>query len=172
MLIRPIALAAIRRGDDLLVFEAHDPVKRETFYRPLGGGIEFGERAADALRREIREEIGVELDGVVLLGVLENIFIFSGRPGHEIAFIFTADITDTALYQRDTIGEILDNDNGETVTWQPLRRFAAGGAPLSPDGLFELLTAPSRRSWTCGCGNPGQDVPNEAPQMQDRRGTG
>jgi 8-oxo-dGTP pyrophosphatase MutT (NUDIX family) len=140
VLIRPIALAAIRRGDDLLVFEAHDPVKRETFYRPLGGGIEFGERAAEALRREIREEIGADLDGVTLLGVLENIFVFSGKSYHEIAFIFAADITDATLYQRDTIGEVLDNGKGETVTWQPLRRFAVGGARLYPDGLFDLLT--------------------------------
>lgn len=43
--IRPIALAIPRRGDDLLVFEYHDRSKGETFCRPLGGGIEFGETA-------------------------------------------------------------------------------------------------------------------------------
>ena len=49
-LIRPIALAVPRRGDDLLVFEGHDPTKGQTFYRPLGGGIDFGETAEAAVR--------------------------------------------------------------------------------------------------------------------------
>ncbi|WP_072482389.1 NUDIX domain-containing protein [Amycolatopsis australiensis] len=55
--IRPIVLGVIRRGDALLVFEGRDDVKGETCYRPLGGGIEHGERSEDALRREFREEL-------------------------------------------------------------------------------------------------------------------
>ncbi|MDX3188851.1 hypothetical protein PV458_10640 [Streptomyces sp. MN03-5084-2B] len=54
--IRPIVLAVLRRGDALLVFEAHDDVKGETFCRPLGGGIEFGERSIDALKREFLDD--------------------------------------------------------------------------------------------------------------------
>ena len=49
--IRPIALAIIRDQGRILVFEGRDPLKPETFYRPLGGGIEFGERGAEALRK-------------------------------------------------------------------------------------------------------------------------
>jgi len=40
--IRPLAIYLFRDGDRILVGEGNDPVKRETFYRPLGGGIEFG----------------------------------------------------------------------------------------------------------------------------------
>ena len=138
--IRPLALAVIRRGDDLLVFEGYDETKNETFYRPLGGGIEFGERAADALRRELREELAAELTTITLLGVIENLFTAFGRPGHEIVFLYAADLLDQSLYERDHVGHVLDD--GSPVMWQPLRRFtgADGAAPLYPYGLADLLT--------------------------------
>ncbi len=59
--IRVLALGIIWRGDELLLAEGYDPSKRQTFYRPLGGGVEFGERASDALIREFDEELGVDL---------------------------------------------------------------------------------------------------------------
>ncbi|MEV8508128.1 NUDIX domain-containing protein [Actinoplanes sp. NPDC051475] len=135
--IRPIALAAVRRGDDLLVFEGHDATKGETFYRPLGGGIEFGEPAVEALRRELREELAAELSRVELLGVLENIFAAFGRQGHEIVFVYAADLAEPSLYERDDVGRIIDE--GSPVSWQPLSRFTRGEAILYPTGLLELL---------------------------------
>lgn len=135
--IRPIALAVPRRGDDLLVFEHHDPTKDQTFYRPLGGGVDFGETAESAVRRELREELGVDLLDVRRLGVLENIFHGFGRDGHEIAFVFGCQLADRTLYNRDVIGEILD-DAGTKVMWRSLRRFRSD-CPLYPDGLADLL---------------------------------
>lgn len=140
--IRPIALAVPRRGDDLLVFEYHDPTKGQTFYRPLGGGIEFGETADAAVRREMREELAVEILDVRLLGVLENIYHAFGRDSHEIAFIFDCRLADQARYERDLVGEILD-DAGIMVRWRPLSSFTPD-RPLYPHGLADLLSRPGR----------------------------
>lgn len=135
--IRTIALAVVRRGGDLLVSTGRDPVTARTFYRPLGGGIEFGETGADALRREMREELAVEIDGVEQIGVLENIFTYAGRPGHEIALVFTADLRDRSLYDRDVVGVVLDE--GSPVGWQPCASFRDGTERLYPDGLLDLV---------------------------------
>jgi ADP-ribose pyrophosphatase YjhB (NUDIX family) len=135
--IRPIAIALIRRGDDVLAAEFYDPTRDVTFCRPLGGGIEFGESAEDALRREFDEEIGAELTDVRLLGVLESRFHGFDRPGHEIVFVFAAELADASLYDRDPVAPVADDDT--VAAWHPISRFADGSVPLYPDGALDLL---------------------------------
>ena len=66
-------MALIRRPRDgaLLVSQHADP-SGAPFQRPLGGHVEFGERALDALHREFQEELAQRLADVRLLGVLED----------------------------------------------------------------------------------------------------
>lgn len=111
------------------------------YFRLLGGGIEFGERAEAALHRELMEELGVEVTAVHLLGVLENIFTNHGEVGHEIVFVFDARLVDTGLYERDELWPSLDE--GNPVSWQPISRFTTGEASLYPTGLLAVLTPPS-----------------------------
>ncbi len=131
----------MRREDDLLVYQGKDRVTGDLIFRPLGGGVEFGETAVEAVHRELREELGAELTNVELLGVLENIFSWEGRPHHEIAFIFGADLLDRSFYERDELGKVLDADDDE-VSWQPLSHFAQPSppVPLLPPGLLGLLS--------------------------------
>lgn len=131
----------MRRGDDLLVYEGVDRVSDRRIFRPLGGGVEFGERAVEAVHRELREELGAELTNVSLLGVLENVFQWEGRPHHEIAFVFAADLVDASFYARDELGKVLDAN--DEVSWQPISRFtdADPSTPqLLPPGLLPLLS--------------------------------
>lgn len=44
-----------------------------------GGSVEFGERLADALRREIREEYGMEIEVGELLDVVDHILTDEGQ---------------------------------------------------------------------------------------------
>ena len=74
-LIRPIAICLFHNQDKILVFEAYDEVDDEIFYRPLGGGIEFGEHSSETVKREIKEEIQAEICNVHFLTTVENIFI-------------------------------------------------------------------------------------------------
>ncbi|MDY7080760.1 MAG: NUDIX domain-containing protein, partial [Chloroflexota bacterium] len=101
-LIRPLALGVVWRDDSILVFEGYDHVKNEAFYRPLGGGINFGERSREALRREFREELGVELTDVRYMDTLENIFTCNGQRGHEIILLYEATLADRSFYARET----------------------------------------------------------------------
>src|SRR5215216_6221589 len=103
--IRPIAICVFRHHSCILVAEGYDPVKEEYFYRPLGGGIEFGENSTETIYREILEEINTEVDRESLhyLGALENIFHFNGAVGHEIVFIYDGTLKNAGLYEQAVI---------------------------------------------------------------------
>lgn len=82
--IRFLALGAVRRGDELLVQMGETPDTDETFYRLLGGEVEFGEHSHDALVREFEEELGVDFADSVLVDTFEQIFTFDGDTRHEL----------------------------------------------------------------------------------------
>ena len=140
--IRVLALGIIWRGDELLLMEGYDPTKGETFYRPLGGGVEFGEHARDALIREFNEELSAELVNIRYLGTLENIFTYDGQPGHEIIMLFQADFADETLYTRENLVAIEDQERIPTA-WKRLANFT-DETPLYPEGLRDLLAGHSR----------------------------
>ena len=138
--IRVIAVCVFRRGGSILVEEGRDPTKREVFYRPLGGEVEFGEPSREAVSRELREEIGAELRDVRLLGTVENIFTFDGEPGHEIVMVYEADLADASLYEREEIAGRESQGEPIKARWMPLRGFRHENAPpLYPEGLLGLI---------------------------------
>jgi 8-oxo-dGTP pyrophosphatase MutT (NUDIX family) len=140
--IRPIALCVIRRGGEILVFEGYDAVKGERFYRPLGGGIEFGETGAAAVARELLEEIGAVLVGPRCLGTLENIFTYRGRGGHEIARIYEATFADPGLYDRERLTVVEHRHDIVEAMWKPVAAFRDGTLTLYPEGLLDLIDGP------------------------------
>ncbi len=135
--IRPLALAVFRDGSRILVEDSAAWDRRDWFYRPPGGGVEFGERAIDAVRREMREEFNAEIRDVRLLGTLENIFEYHGQQGHEVVFVFDVRFADASNYAAERMVGTEGGDIRIEAIWidvsKPLDR------PLYPDGLVELL---------------------------------
>jgi ADP-ribose pyrophosphatase YjhB (NUDIX family) len=137
--IRAIAICVIQNGESIFVFEGYDQPKGETFYRPLGGTIEFSEHSSETVRRELREEIGAEIIHVRYLGTLENIFTHEGMQGHEIVMVYEGDFADPSLYSQADITGQEDEGGMFKAMWMPLAHFAAAKSPLYPDGFLELL---------------------------------
>ena len=138
-IVRPIALCVIRRHGNLLVFEGYDTVKKDHFYRPLGGTIEFGEQSSVTAAREMAEELNAEIRNVRWLGVLENIFTVHGQPGHEIVMLYEADFVDKTMYERSPIWGQEDDGSPIKAVWKPLDDFKAGRGRLVPEGLLAIL---------------------------------
>jgi len=137
-LARPVAVALIRRSDEILVFEVPDPVKHVTGWRLPGGTIEFGERGRETVVREIREELDVEIVDASYLGTVENIFTYLGVAGHDLVRVYSARFAEPRLYDQARFDCVEANGAQFTCIWKPIADFRAG-TPLYPEGLLELI---------------------------------
>lgn len=135
--IRNISVGLPVKDGHVLVLNGRDELRGLDFHRAIGGGIEFGETAADALRREFMEELGVRVDRAELLGVHENIFVYEGEPAHEIAHIYA--VTSAEIDALPLDARLVVLDEGSPVNWVPIAEIRDGIHPLFPAGAPEVL---------------------------------
>jgi len=133
--IRVLALGLIKDGDRIFISEGYDPVKQDTFYRIMGGGVDFGEHSLDALQREFQEEIQAELTNIKYIGCIENIFQFNGKPGHELIQLYQCDFADPKFYQLESL-VFAEGERKKTALWIPIERFKSGELRLVPENFL------------------------------------
>lgn len=141
--IRNIAVGLPVKDGHVLALEGHDRSRGLDFLRAIGGGIEFGETAVEALGREFMEELGVSLQDAEPLGVFENIFTYEGEAGHEIAHVFAVTCAELDAVPLDAELRILDE--GSPVRWVPIADIESGIRVLFPEGAPEGLRTISAR---------------------------
>ena len=134
--IRPIVLGIAIKDNKLLVSEGFDKVKNQTFYRCLGGGIEYLKKSSDAIKREFKEEIDVDIIVNDFLGISENIFTYQRKKAHELILFYSIEISDEN-YQEEY--KVID-DHGETIAkWIDLDEFKNKNKILYPEVIFKFI---------------------------------
>lgn len=96
-----------------------------------GGGVEPGETAAKAAQREMKEELGIDVQVGELRAVVERHFSFDAgaRRFHEIGFYFLA------MHPLTTGPEFLAD--GKMYRWH--RLVGIGSLPMVPEKLGACL---------------------------------
>jgi NAD+ diphosphatase len=111
--LSPAVIMVVRRGADLLL--AHGRAFPQPFYGPLAGFVEVGETLEHAVRREVREEVGVEVGDVRYITSQSWPFpnslmigFFAEYAGGEIQ-VDPNEIVDAKWFGPDTIPRYPDN---------------------------------------------------------------
>ena len=138
--IRVKAMLVLRSDDGASHAVARFGPTRENpagFHRLIGGGVELGEIAREALEREIREELDATVRDAELLDVVENIFTIDGEAGHEVVFVFAGRLVEQDVIPPDG-GMFSDDGAPMRVEWRPVDD-AAVPIPLYPAGVGALI---------------------------------
>ena len=139
--IRPMVLTLIHRNDEILVFKGQHFVNGQPQYRPLGGGIDFGEPSHETVAREMMEEINMPLKNIEFLEVIETFFESEeGTPRHHIIFLYRAEFLNESDYEIEKF-KIDEDYFTETVfaEWKPVQPFINGKAILHPKPMLKWL---------------------------------
>lgn len=124
----------------VLAGKGRDRVKGNDFYRVLGGTLNFGEITKDGVRREIREELNCEIENLKLVDVIENIFTYEDKSGHEIVFLYKGELANRDLYNQNPI-HITEDGYEFDAEWIPISDVLEKKVILYPEYNYAKVLA-------------------------------
>jgi ADP-ribose pyrophosphatase YjhB (NUDIX family) len=106
-------------------------------YALVGGRVEIGEDSATTVKREIKEELGKDVEITGYIATVENFFEMNGSKYHEILFIHQVEFIDE---QDKKIENDLKNVEGKDYLkyeWKELDKIDE--YPLFPEEVKNIL---------------------------------
>ena len=96
------------------------------YYYIPGGKVGLQELSADAIKREIREEINIDVKVKRMLWIVENFFKDdeSGENFHEIGFYYLLELNDEKIFEKGN--EFIMTEGGKhrlVFYWKPLEEI-------------------------------------------------
>jgi len=101
------------------------------FYRVLGGSMDFDEDAETTVRREVREEINMEIENLERLDVVENRFTYADERGHEVIFLYKG-TPEKKEWDMSKPLHIVEDTYEFDAVWVPIPDILTGDKPLYP----------------------------------------
>ena len=134
--IRTNALCIFINNNQVLAQQCFDDKTGKVFYRLFGGGIEFSETSKEAIVREMNEELGATATDLEKLTVIENLFEYNGKKGHEITFLYKGKLLEKSFYENKKSPR-LDKDG--YAEWISIDDILSGEVILYPQKSYDYL---------------------------------
>ena len=106
-------------------------------YALIGGRVEIGENSAETVKREIKEEVGKDVEITGYISTIENFFEMNGTKYHEIMFVHKVEFVDD---DDKKIEDTLKNIEGKDYLqyeWLELNKIDE--YPLLPSAIKSVL---------------------------------
>ncbi len=138
LIFRPSAYAIIRHEDRVLLLNMRSTGK---LFLP-GGGSEIDERLEDALRREVREETGLEIEIERFVAFKEDFFYYDPLDFafHGLLFFYLCKPLTFDLASNDQI----EDDEVDAPRWASIDQLRPENIQSHGDILFQVLRSVSR----------------------------
>lgn len=94
---------------------------KDDFWALPGGRVEFQEPANETIKREMQEELGIDVCVERLLWVVESFFEHNSKSYHELGFYFLISTTsDATIYSQTQAFDGIEKDNDLIFKWHEI----------------------------------------------------
>ncbi len=106
-------------------------------YALVGGRIEIGENSVDTIKREIKEELGKDIEITGYISTIENFFEMKGSKYHEIMFVHKVEFVNEEDKRIEYTLENIEGKDYLKYEWLELDKIEQ--YPLWPKAIREVL---------------------------------
>ena len=106
-------------------------------YALIGGRVEIGENSEDTIKREIKEELGKDVQITGYVSTIENFFEMKGSKYHEIMFVYGIEFINEEDKKIDYVMKNIEGKDYLQYEWIELDRIEE--YTLLPKVLKEVL---------------------------------
>lgn len=106
-------------------------------YALIGGRVKIGEDSSNTIKREIKEELGKDIEITGYIATIENFFEMKGSKYHEILFIHKAEFTEEEDQKIECTMKNIEGKEYLQYEWLDLRKIDE--YPLLPIVVKDIL---------------------------------
>ena len=103
----------------------------------IGGRVEIGENSENTIKREIKEELGKDIEITGYVGTIENFFEMKGAKYHEIMFVHKAEFVDDDDKKIENTLKNIEGKDYLQYEWLELNKIDE--YPLLPSAIKSVL---------------------------------
>lgn len=106
-------------------------------YALIGGRVEIGESSAETIKREIKEELGKDIEIIGYISTIENFFELEGSKYHEIMFVYKIEFINEEDKKIEYTIKNIEGKDYLQYEWIELDRIDE--YPLLPKAVKDIL---------------------------------